>query len=390
MTTTMSEATEAQLKHHRTGLRMANPPVAGRPMVLVEPSALADLMARASRGRSLPSAEARLEKLDSEMTQALFQPAAAAATARKKTAKTEGVQRPRWTGVQKPRQTASSKKKGKQQKQQQLLGRPSHGTVAAAAAATAAGGKKGTATTTTRGKKGRVKKAKGPAPPSRKKTEKGPEATGGKGPVSKTGAGGTRALLADYNKRLMEYALVRQGGGGTQGGARRAGRRSSSALGSSPGLGPGEGRDVLEDLTEAVPPSVLTRARSLLKMLRKSTGVDWTESGELVIDGEVVPGTNLADLLVHAASKRQARTKTSHLSPGPPPGFRELAPHLERAPRALVQNRRRWKSIYKGTRPTTPIGRRARPWRRAAAAAEGTETPRSSKRTPVSARWTSL
>ena len=175
-TTTMSEATEAQLKHHRTGLRMANPPVAGRPMVLVEPSALADLMARASRGRSLPSAEARLEKLDSEMTQALFQPAAAA-PARKKTA--QGVRRPRWTGVQKPRQTASNKKKGEQQKRQQLLGRPSHGTVAAAAAA----GKKGTAATA-RGKKGRVEKAKGPAPPRKKRTGKGREATRGKGPPS--------------------------------------------------------------------------------------------------------------------------------------------------------------------------------------------------------------
>lgn len=104
----------------------------------------------------------------------------------------------------------------------------------------------------------------------------------------------------------------------------------------------------------ALPRSVKVRAATLLNKLRRNKQIKWdSDTHEMIVDGQSVPGSNIIDLAAHAVSQRQANRPVRG-SPGPPPGFDEFAKVLREAnvPRVLLKNRRRWSEIFGKTHPS--------------------------------------
>ena len=98
--------------------------------------------------------------------------------------------------------------------------------------------------------------------------------------------------------------------------------------------------EIEENIIDSVPSSMKQRAKSLIKMIKSGTDMTWNDKGELVYKDQVVPGTNIVDLVNDALRKRKHfeprgwETFTS--------GLREL-----NVPQDIVRNKDRWKVMSK-------------------------------------------
>lgn len=110
-------------------------------------------------------------------------------------------------------------------------------------------------------------------------------------------------------------------------------------------------------ILNAVPPKNKNAAALLLDFIKRSQSLDWTARGEMVVDGRLIPNTNIIDL-VHDFARSRKRV--------PAEGAAELASVLQKqnVPRECVGNEARWRMIEQlkdKTPTTTPVASGASP-----------------------------
>ena len=117
---------------------------------------------------------------------------------------------------------------------------------------------------------------------------------------------------------------------------------------------------LLKETRRVLPPSVLNRSKALLEYLKdKGEGkISWSKKGKLMVNGRVVPGSNIIDLTSHVVRERGSAPRKVQ-SPGAPAGFTTFSKILRElnVPKELVRNQRRWGRIYTPSTPSpTPTG----------------------------------
>jgi hypothetical protein len=87
------------------------------------------------------------------------------------------------------------------------------------------------------------------------------------------------------------------------------------------------------DVMASLPKSYHAKGSYLLTRLRHDPHVDWTDRGELILDGKTIQGSNLADLLNDVLRNRKNAPN--------PVGWSEFADHLQRMniPREFIGNK---------------------------------------------------
>ena len=94
--------------------------------------------------------------------------------------------------------------------------------------------------------------------------------------------------------------------------------------------------DVVEkDILESVPQTMKTRAKRLVNKIKTSNRIGWNERGELVLDDQTLPNTNMVDLVNDVLRRR----KTFE-----PRGWRTFTRALqeENVPQDLIGHKERW------------------------------------------------
>ena len=94
-----------------------------------------------------------------------------------------------------------------------------------------------------------------------------------------------------------------------------------------------------EDIAEYVPKAYKSKAQRLLRRLKTHPNFSWNQRGEITWDGQVVPKTNLVDLVNDVLRKRKLFS--------PATGWETFAAALRdvNVPRELVGNPDRWRYI---------------------------------------------
>lgn len=89
------------------------------------------------------------------------------------------------------------------------------------------------------------------------------------------------------------------------------------------------------------------RAALLLDFLKHSDPLSWADTGEMKVDGKVIPNSNLIDLVSDFTQFRKR---------DPVEGASELAGVLKKlnVPRECIGNEERWRLIHKPVSPSTP------------------------------------
>ena len=93
-----------------------------------------------------------------------------------------------------------------------------------------------------------------------------------------------------------------------------------------------------EMILSLMPKGLRSKTDDLLRFVKKhGTTISWNERGELLHKGQVLPKTNIVDLMHDVVRQRRSRSS-------PPPGWREFSEGLREAnvPRELIGNRDRW------------------------------------------------
>lgn len=98
-----------------------------------------------------------------------------------------------------------------------------------------------------------------------------------------------------------------------------------------PAPSPRRAEDPISLLIDQFPPSYRRKAKALLLYLGGVSGLAWTASGELVIEGKRVPRSNVVDLVKHAS-----RNHKTFRPPATEEFYRKLAE--SNAPLCLVES----------------------------------------------------
>ena len=96
----------------------------------------------------------------------------------------------------------------------------------------------------------------------------------------------------------------------------------------------------------AIPITMRSRATTLLSRLKaKPDVIRWDKTGQVKIEGETIPGSNISDLVSDAMRSRKDFNPT---------GSKEFFQALSKlnVPKDLVRNRNRWKEVLGGTSGT--------------------------------------
>ena len=98
-------------------------------------------------------------------------------------------------------------------------------------------------------------------------------------------------------------------------------------------------RDV-SDIINTLPKKFQQKGRWLLKKIASTSDVTWNESGQLVVRGKRIKGSNITDLLHDVIRPRTKRSS-------PPKGWSEFAREIKRKniPREFIGNTQRWTEI---------------------------------------------
>ena len=100
------------------------------------------------------------------------------------------------------------------------------------------------------------------------------------------------------------------------------------------------------DVVESIPRTMRSRAAALLSRLKaKPDVVTWDKTGEVKIEGETIPGSNISDLVSDAMRSRKDFNPT---------GSKEFFQALSKlnVPKDLVKNQNRWKEVLGETSGT--------------------------------------
>lgn len=105
---------------------------------------------------------------------------------------------------------------------------------------------------------------------------------------------------------------------------------------------------VVSEVLESVPKTMVNKAQLLVKRLKNQPDVNWNEKGEIELNGSLIPGSNLADLVNDVLRDRKTVDG--------PTGWQEFARYLEKIniPQELVGNRKRLTYIKNQKLPSPP------------------------------------
>ena len=112
------------------------------------------------------------------------------------------------------------------------------------------------------------------------------------------------------------------------------------------------------DVVEPIPVTMRPRATALLSRLKAQPGViTWDKTGQVKIEGETIPGSNISDLVSDAMRSRKDFNPT---------GSKEFFQALSKlnVPKDLVRNQNRWKEVLgetSGTMATPKLSIRSSP-----------------------------
>ena len=92
---------------------------------------------------------------------------------------------------------------------------------------------------------------------------------------------------------------------------------------------------VINDVMDSVPKTFTNKAQLLVRHLTKNPGVDWNHKGEIMLNGRLIHGSNLADLVNDVLRNRKTVDG--------PTGWEEFSSHLEEMniPQELIGNKDR-------------------------------------------------
>ena len=94
-----------------------------------------------------------------------------------------------------------------------------------------------------------------------------------------------------------------------------------------------------DDVVESIPKTMRPRATALLSRLKaKPDVITWDKTGQVKIEGETIPGSNISDLVSDAMRSRKNFNPT---------GSKEFFQALSKmnVPKDLVRNQERWKQL---------------------------------------------
>ena len=98
-----------------------------------------------------------------------------------------------------------------------------------------------------------------------------------------------------------------------------------------------------DDVVESIPKTMRPRATALLSRLKaKPDVITWDKTGQVKIEGETIPGSNISDLVSDAMRSRKNFNPT---------GSKEFFQALSKmnVPKDLVRNQERWKQLVAET-----------------------------------------
>lgn len=106
---------------------------------------------------------------------------------------------------------------------------------------------------------------------------------------------------------------------------------------------------VESDVLDTIPKPFLKKAHLLMRRLRNNTKVQWNEKGEIILNGNNIQGSNLADLVNDVLRNRKNMAS--------PLGWQAFASHLQEMniPQELIGNKIRL-SFIKGEHEPNPPG----------------------------------
>ena len=113
-----------------------------------------------------------------------------------------------------------------------------------------------------------------------------------------------------------------------------------------------------DDVVEPIPRTMRPRATALLSRLKvKPDVITWDKTGQVKIEGETIPGSNISDLVSDAMRSRRNFNPT---------GAKEFFEALNKlnVPKDLVRNEERWKEVLgetSGTVATPKLSVRSSP-----------------------------
>ena len=99
-------------------------------------------------------------------------------------------------------------------------------------------------------------------------------------------------------------------------------------------------KDLKEEIFMTVPVNLKRKAEALLTRVQNDPNITWNERGEFIYQGQIVPGSNMTDLINDAL--RQRKTFQPH-------GWRDFARALRHSnvPQDLVGHRQRWDWMHR-------------------------------------------
>ena len=119
-----------------------------------------------------------------------------------------------------------------------------------------------------------------------------------------------REKVRHFDQLLLKYSQYRSGGHTLHRPSPKSANVSiSTGPVSSSSIGIGGIENPLDELLDraAVPNSYRTRAKRILTKLQKSGKYDWNVHGHFMEDGEVIPNTNIGELIKFAVSNSKSK-----------------------------------------------------------------------------------
>ena len=131
-----------------------------------------------------------------------------------------------------------------------------------------------------------------------------------------------------------------------------------------------EGQLSDDDLVESIPKTMCPRATALLSRLKaKPDVITWDKTGQVKIEGETIPDSNISDLVSDAMRSRKDFNPT---------GAKEFFQALSKlnVPKDLVRNQNRWKQLDDKPYFSTPTSADRYPALKLLESYKGKETPK--------------
>lgn len=147
-------------------------------------------------------------------------------------------------------------------------------------------------------------------------------------------------------------------------------------------------KNVNEEVLQTVPKTMRRKAQAILERVTHQPNTSWNDRGEFVLDGEVIRGSNIVDLVNDMLRHRKSFQ---------PRGWQDFARALRQSnvPLDLVGNRHRWEWMHRDSATSdafstaeeenTPIRRQSRPMHKTPARKRSV-SKKKIKREPVSVK----